>query len=504
MTQNDLDVLIVGAGLSGISAAYHLQTLCPGKTFALVERRERLGGTWDLFRYPGIRSDSDMYTLGFSFRPWTNPKAIADAPDILAYLNETAEVHGIDQKIRYGLHVKRASWSSDTARWTVEAEHANGDVERFRVGFLFMCSGYYNYDRGYQPDFPGMQDFGGRFVHPQFWPEDLDYAGKRVVVIGSGATAITLVPSMAKTAEHVTMLQRSPTYVATAPAEDAVANWLREHLPSELAYTLTRVKNIGFGIVMYAYCRRFPDQAKEYIVKMAREALGPDYDVEKHFTPTYAPWDQRVCLAPDGDFFDALRSGRASVATDRIERITRDGVQLQSGELLPADVIVSATGLEMQFLSDLALRVDGVPVKPADTVTYKGMMISGVPNLALAIGYTNASWTLKCDLTAAYVCRLLNHMEAHGLTTACPELDLSDVERVPFIDFTSGYVQRALDKLPKQGSKAPWKLYQNYVLDLLTLRHGRLEDGAMRFSGSPSPAAPRKLYLVGKRPLRNP
>ncbi len=500
MTPNDLDVLIVGAGISGISAAYHLQTLCPGKTFALLERRERMGGTWDLFRYPGIRSDSDMYTLGFSFRPWTNPKAIADAPDILAYLGETARAYGIDRKIRYGLHVKRASWSSDTARWTVEAEHtATGEVQRFTVGFLFMCSGYYNYDRGYQPDFPGMHDFGGRFVHPQFWPEDLDYAGKGVVVIGSGATAITLVPSMAKTAGHVTMLQRSPTYVASAPAEDAIANWLREHLPGELAYGLTRAKNIGFGMFVFAYCRRFPERAKALMVKMVREALGPDYDVEKHFTPTYAPWDQRVCLAPDGDFFDAVRAGRASVVTDGIERITRDGVLLRSGELLPADIIVSATGLELQFLSDLALSVDGKKVNPADTVTYKGMMCSGVPNLALAIGYTNASWTLKCDLTAAYVCRLLNYMDAKGVSTCCAVLDPGTVERIPLLDFTSGYVQRAIDKIPKQGSKAPWKLYQNYVVDLLTLRYAGLEDGAMRFSGR---AAARKSQGGAVRKLR--
>jgi monooxygenase len=396
--------------------------------------------------------------------------------------------------------VKRASWSSDTARWTVEAEHtATGEVQRFTVGFLFMCSGYYNYDRGYQPDFPGMHDFGGRFVHPQFWPEDLDYAGKRVVVIGSGATAITLVPSMAKTAGHVTMLQRSPTYVASAPAEDAIANWLREHLPGELAYGLTRAKNIGFGMFVFAYCRRFPERAKALMVKMVREALGPDYDVEKHFTPTYAPWDQRVCLAPDGDFFDAVRAGRASVVTDGIERITRDGVLLRSGELLPADIIVSATGLELQFLSDLALSVDGKKVNPADTVTYKGMMCSGVPNLALAIGYTNASWTLKCDLTAAYVCRLLNYMDAKGVSTCCAVLDPGTVERIPLLDFTSGYVQRAIDKIPKQGSKAPWKLYQNYVVDLLTLRYAGLEDGAMRFSGR---AAARKSQGGAVRKLR--
>ncbi len=486
------DVLIVGAGLSGIGAAVHLQRLCPGKRFLLLERRERLGGTWDLFRYPGIRSDSDMYTLGYSFRPWTDPKAIADGPDILRYLNDTAREGGIDKKIRYGLHVKSASWSSATSLWTVHAERELPSAQEpreparetltFTTRFLFMCSGYYNYERGHQPDFEGRDDFRGDFVHPQFWPEDLDYEGKRVVVIGSGATAITLIPAMASSAAHVTMLQRSPTYIASAPGEDKIANWLRANLPSMLAYGITRTKNIAMGMALYNYCRRYPDKAKAFMVGQVKKTLGPGFDVEKHFTPTYAPWDQRVCLAPDGDFFDAIKAGRASVVTEHIRRIVSDGVELESGEHLPADVIVSATGLEMQFLSDLEITVDGARISAPETMTYKGMMCSDVPNLALAIGYTNASWTLKCDLTSEYVCRLINHMDATGTTQCCASVRDSSVQPTPMLDFTAGYVQRAIHKFPKQGNKAPWKLYQNYLLDLLILRHAKLEDGAMRFS----------------------
>jgi monooxygenase len=503
MTPNDLDVLIVGAGISGISAAYHLQTLCPGKTFALLERRERMGGTWDLFRYPGIRSDSDMYTLGFSFRPWTNPKAIADAPDILAYLGETARAYGIDRKIRYGLHVKRASWSSDTARWTVEAEHtATGEVQRFTVGFLFMCSGYYNYDRGYQPDFPGMHDFGGRFVHPQFWPEDLDYAGKRVVVIGSGATAITLVPSMAKTAGHVTMLQRSPTYVASAPAEDAIANWLREHLPGELAYGLTRAKNISFGMVVFAYCRRFPEQCQgahgedgargAWARLRCREALHAHVRALGPARVPGARWRLLRGATCSGTRVGGDRPHRAHHARRRTAAVGRAAARRHHRVCHGPRAAVPERPRAALWTARRST--------PADTVTYKGMMFSDVPNLAMAMGYTNASWTLKCDLTSAYVCRLLNHVDAKGVSTCCPELEAGEVERIPFIDFTSGYVQRALDKLPKQGSKAPWKLYQNYVLDLLTLRYAVLEDGAMRFSGRASSRQPnagvRKLRLV--------
>jgi cation diffusion facilitator CzcD-associated flavoprotein CzcO len=498
----DFDVLIVGAGLSGVSAAYHLQTRCPGKTYAILEGRSRMGGTWDLFRYPGIRSDSDMYTLGFSFRPWTNPKAIADGPAILSYVKDTAAAYGIDRKVRYDRQVVSARWSSRDARWTVEAriggngsgsgsasgngdgaskDGATGAIETLTCRFLFVCAGYYDYEEGFTPDFPGRDRFAGRVVHPQKWTPDVDYEGKRVVVIGSGATAVTLVPELAKKAAHVTMLQRSPTYVVSLPERDKIANWMRARLPIGSAYALTRWKNVLFGMAFFAYCRRFPEQAKRFIVGQVRRAVGPDVDVKKHFTPSYHPWDQRLCLVPDGDLFDSVRSGRASVVTDHIDAFTETGLRLRSGQELPADLVITATGLKLRFLGGMKLEVDGKPVDPAKTMTYKGMMISDVPNLALAIGYTNASWTLKCDLTSAYVCRLVNHMDAKGYVTCCPRRTDPRVEERPLIDFSSGYVLRALESLPKQGSVAPWKLYQNYALDLATLRYAPLRDRAMEF-----------------------
>jgi cation diffusion facilitator CzcD-associated flavoprotein CzcO len=480
-----LDVLVVGAGLSGIGAGYHLQTHCPRKTYAILEARESLGGTWDLFRYPGVRSDSDMYTLGYSFRPWTDPKAIADGPSILSYVRETAEAFGIDRKIRYGHRVTRASWSKGAARWTVEVQRvgdaASAETVTLTCSFLFMCAGYYDYDAGYTPDLPGRDRFRGRVVHPQHWPQDLDYAGKRVVVIGSGATAVTLVPAMSETAAHVTMLQRSPTYIVTAPSKDAIANWLREHLPNESAYAITRWKNVLYGMVTFALCRRYPEGMKRYLVGKVKKQVSPAVDVERDFTPRYNPWDQRVCLVPDGDLFKALEQGRASVITDTIETFTETGIQLHSGRELAADVIVTATGLSLRFLGGLGLQIDGQTVTPQDTMIYKGMMLSGVPNLAFAIGYTNASWTLKCDLTCEYVCRLLNTMDARGFTQCCPRRD-PKVQEAPLLDFTSGYVQRGLDRVPRQGSAMPWKLYQNYVLDRLTLRRGRVADGALELT----------------------
>jgi monooxygenase len=477
------DVLVVGAGISGIGAGYHLQKRCPGKTYAILEARERLGGTWDLFRYPGIRSDSDMYTLGYSFRPWTQPQAIADGPAILTYLRETAEAYGIDRKIRYGLEVQRARWSSEHARWTVEAREASsGKTIELTCGFLFMCAGYYDYDAGYTPELPGKERFRGRVVHPQHWPEELDYDGKRVVVIGSGATAMTLVPELAKRAAHVTMLQRSPTYVVSAPEQDRIANWLRARLPAKSAYAITRWKNVLRGMAFYAYSRRYPEHAKKFIVGQVRKQVGGSVDVDRHFTPTYKPWDQRVCLVPDGDLFEAIKSGRASVVTDHIEAFTETGIQLKSGESLAADIVVTATGLQLKFLGGLKMEVDGKLVEPSKTMAYKGMMCSDVPNLALAIGYTNASWTLKCDLTCEYVCRLLNYMDAHGYTQCCPRRSDPSIKESPLIDFSSGYIRRTIDQLPRQGSAVPWKLYQNYALDRFTLRHGRLEDGAMEFS----------------------
>ncbi len=486
MEPSHLDVLIVGAGLSGVGAAYHLQTRCPRKRYAILEGRETLGGTWDLFRYPGIRSDSDMYTLGYSFRPWTNAKAIADGPSILAYVRETAEAYGIDRKIRYGHRVVGAHWSSKDARWTVDVSRGpSGETIQITCSFLFVCAGYYDYDDGYTPDFAGRERFGGRIVHPQHWPSDLDYEGKRVVVIGSGATAVTLVPELAKKAAHVTMLQRSPTYVMSAPESDRVANWLRECLKPETAYQVTRWKNVLLSMAFFNYCRRFPKSAKKLLKKQVDKQLGGSVAAD-HFTPSYNPWDQRLCLVPDGDLFDALKTSRASVVTDHIESFDETGLRLRSGDHLDADIVVTATGLKLKFLGGLVLDVDGHRVDPSKTMTYKGMMCSDVPNLAFAIGYTNASWTLKCDLTSEYVCRLLAHMDDHGFVACCPKNRDPSVKPAPLLDFSSGYVQRALEEMPHQGSRAPWKLHQNYALDRMTLRHGKLDDGVLELSKKPA------------------
>ena len=480
------DVLVVGAGLSGMAAGYHLKTNCPRKTYAILESRDALGGTWDLFRYPGIRSDSDMHTLGFSFKTWTGAKAIADGPDILAYLQETAREHGIDQKIRFGHCVERASWSSETALWTVEARRKDTSgaerIVRLTCSFLLMCSGYYDYAAGYTPDFKGTERFAGRIVHPQKWTDDIDYAGKRVVVIGSGATAVTLVPELAKKAARVTMLQRSPTYILAMPAVDVVAQWLSRRLPRDVAYDVTRWKNVLFGMAMFKFCRRFPERAKKLMVSGVRKSLGADYDVDTHFTPSYGPWDQRLCLVPDGDLFKAIKDGRAEVVTDHIETFTETGLDLRSGAKLEADLIVTATGLNLRLLGDVKLTVDGQPIDVAKTMNYKGTMLSDVPNLAITLGYTNASWTLKCDLVCEYVCRLLNHMETEGYRKCLARVPDTGVTEEPILDFSSGYVKRALSKLPKQGSKAPWKLAQNYLLDLVGLRYGAVDDGVIVFS----------------------
>jgi cation diffusion facilitator CzcD-associated flavoprotein CzcO len=482
MDSTYLDVLIVGAGLSGIGAAYHLQTKCPGKRYAILEGRETLGGTWDLFRYPGIRSDSDMYTLGYSFRPWTNAKAIADGPSILEYVRSTAVDYGIDRHIRYGHKVTSATWSSKDARWTVQATLKSGETVELTCGFLFMCAGYYDYDEGYTPEFAGRDAFKGRIVHPQKWTSDVDYAGKRVVVIGSGATAVTLVPEMAKKAAHVTMLQRSPTYVVSAPESDAIANWLREKLPEGFAYAATRWKNVALSMALYNYCRRWPEKAKKLLIDQVGKRTQGKVDVAAHFTPKYNPWDQRLCLVPDADLFKCLRDGRASVVTDQIDTFTETGIKLRSGQEIPADLIVTATGLKLKFLGGMGLVVDGKTIVPSETMAYKGIMFSDVPNLAIAIGYTNASWTLKCDLTCEYVCRLLQHMDAHGYTHCCPRRTDPTLKEEPLMDFTSGYVQRSIAMFPRQGSAAPWKLYQNYILDRMTLKHAPLEDKSLQFS----------------------
>ncbi len=491
------DVLIVGAGLSGVGAGHHLQANCPGRTFAILEARDSIGGTWDLFRYPGIRSDSDMYTLGYSFRPWRDAKAIADGSSILSYVRDTAREEGIDRKIRFGHRVVRAEWSSADSRWTVEAQRTDTlETVRFSCGFLFMCSGYYRYDEGYTPDFAGTERFAGRIVHPQHWSDDIDYAGKRVVVIGSGATAVTLVPAMARTAAHVTMLQRSPSYVLALPEQDPIANWLRGLIPSRLAYSIVRWKNVLITMLVFQLSRRRPGVIKNLIRKGVERQLPPGYDIDQHFKPRYNPWDQRLCLVPDGDLFEAISAERASVVTDQIDTFTETGLKLASGDELEADLIVTATGLNMLLLGGTQIAVDGHDVDLSKTMSYKGMMLSGVPNMAMALGYTNASWTLKCDLTCEYVCRVLNHMAARGYVQCTPENRDPSIEEQPLIDFSSGYIQRSIDKFPKQGSRTPWRLYQNYALDIMSLRFSQIEDGALQFSragasvaGAPEPIA---------------
>jgi len=483
-----VDVLIVGAGLSGIGAAHHLQANCPEKTYAILEARDCIGGTWDLFRYPGIRSDSDMFTLGYAFRPWKEAKAIADGPSILSYVRQTASEGGIDEKVRFHHRVLRAEWSSADARWTIEARRTDTqETVQLSCSFLLMCTGYYRYDEGYTPEFQGTERFAGEIVHPQQWTEDIDYAGKRVVVIGSGATAVTLIPSLAKRAAHVTMLQRSPSYMVSLPAEDPIANTLRRLLPAQLAYQLVRWKNVLLTMLSFQLSRRRPSLVKAVMRKGVERQLPPDYDVDTHFKPRYNPWDQRVCLVPDGDLFEAINAGRASVVTDHIDTFTEGGLRLQSGAELEADLIVTATGLNLLTLGGTELAVDGRDIELSETMSYKGMMLGGVPNLAMAFGYTNASWTLKCDLTCEFVCRLLKHMDEHGYASCTPRNDDPSITEEPFIDFSSSYVLRSIDQFPRQGSKAPWRLHQNYALDILSLRYGALDDGAMKFSRLASP-----------------
>jgi len=481
-----LDVLIVGAGLSGVGAAHHLQTECPGKTYAILEARDAIGGTWDLFRYPGIRSDSDMYTLGYSFKPWSSNRSIADGASILAYVRETAREEGIDEHIRFHHRVRRTRWSSDEQRWSVEAEHTQtGATVPLTCDFLFMCSGYYRYDEGYTPPLDGIERFQGPIVHPQFWPEDLDYEGKRVVVIGSGATAVTLVPALAPRAAHVTMLQRSPTYIVSLPAEDPLAKRLRRRLPPKLAYEIVRWKNVLLTMLSFQLSRRRPALMKAIIRRGIERRVPPGFDIDRHFKPRYNPWDQRLCLVPDGDLFEELRRGRVSIVTDEIDTFTERGIRVRSGRELEADIVVTATGLSLLALGGVELTVDGEPVDLPSKMAYKGMMLEGVPNLAFAVGYTNASWTLKCDLTCEYVCRILQHMDAHGYTSCAPHNHDPSVRPLPFIDLSSGYVLRSVARFPKQGSRPPWRLYQNYALDILALRRGRVDDGVLQFSRGP-------------------
>jgi cation diffusion facilitator CzcD-associated flavoprotein CzcO len=486
MTSEHVDVVVVGAGLSGIGAGYHLQTISPDRSYVILEGRDGLGGTWDLFKYPGIRSDSDMHTLGFSFKPWTEAKSIADGPSILQYLKQTVAQFGIDKHIRFGQLVTQAQWSSDDAQWTVTATNkATGVSNTITCSFLFMCSGYYSYKKGHTPEFTGRERFKGTVVHPQEWPLDLDYAGKRVVVIGSGATAVTIVPSMADKADHVTMLQRSPTYMVSRPDHDVLANRLRKVLPPKMAYNLTRFKNTWRQQLVYNKTRTDPDKVKQLLLGGIQLELGADYDIAKHFTPAYNPWDQRLCLVPNGDFFKSMREGKASVVTDHITSFTETGIQLASGEHLDADIIITATGLELVTLGEMDFFVDGNQVDFAKTWTYKGFAYSDIPNMASTFGYINASWTLRSDLTAEYVCRLLNHMRKKGVAQCTPRLREQDrnMKERPWIDgFSSGYMQRMMHRMPRQGDHEPWINPQNYRRDKKMFKHSPIDDGVMQFS----------------------
>jgi cation diffusion facilitator CzcD-associated flavoprotein CzcO len=486
MTSEHVDVVVVGAGLSGIGAGYHLQTMSPDRSYVILEGRESLGGTWDLFKYPGVRSDSDMHTLGFSFKPWTEAKSIADGPSILKYLKQTVSQFGIDKHIRYGQLVTKAQWSTDDARWTVTSTNkATGTTNTYTCWFLFMCSGYYSYKKGHTPEFTGRERFKGTIVHPQEWPTDLDYAGKRVVVIGSGATAVTIVPSMADKAAHVTMLQRSPTYMVSRPDHDVLANRMRKVLPPKMAYNLTRFKNTWRQQLVYNKTRTDPNKVKQLLLGGIQLELGAEYDIAKHFTPNYNPWDQRLCLVPNGDFFKSMREGKASVVTDHIASFTETGIQLASGEHLDADIIVTATGLELVTLGEMDFFVDGNQVDFAKTWTYKGFAYSDIPNMASTFGYINASWTLRSDLTAEYVCRLLNHMRKKGVVQCTPRLREQDrnMKERPWIDgFSSGYMQRMMHRMPRQGDHEPWINPQNYRRDKKMFKHSPIDDGVMQFS----------------------
>lgn len=497
MSKNHFDVLIIGAGISGISAAYYLQEQCPNKSVAILEGRHTFGGTWDLFKYPGIRSDSDMYTLGFAFHPWTSKKAIADGPSIMAYLNETLDEFDLRKYIRFNQKVVKAAWSSEEAIWTLEVQEKEGDSPiQYTCHFLSMCSGYYNYEHGYTPDFVGKEQFKGKIIHPQKWPENLKYENQKVVVIGSGATAVTIVPEIAKKAERVIMLQRSPTYMASAPAEDKLANFLNSALPHKLAYSINRWRKILLQRFGFNLARKYPKFMAKTLIGKVQKELGDDYNVEKHFTPSYNPWDQRVCLVPDSDFFDAIKSNKAEVVTDHIESFTETGILLKSGQTIDADIIVTATGLDLKLLGGIAFTVDGELVDLSKTISYKSMMYSDIPNMVVAFGYLNASWTLKCDLSNQYVCRLLNYMDEKGYQQCTPRQNDPTLELEDWVDFSSGYFRRKLHTLPKQGSKQPWQFTQNYLVDRKRIGKGEIDDGVLEFKAYNHQATPAKSVIA--------
>ena len=474
------DIIVVGAGISGIAAGYNLQKSCPNKSFAILEGRSSLGGTWDLFKYPGVRSDSDMHTLGFRFKPWIHKKSIADGPSILEYLNETVDEYNLREKISFNQKVISSNWASDKSVWELKVL-SNGDEISMTCNFLFLCGGYYSYDKPFMPKFPNQEEFQGKLIHPQFWDESLDYTNKKVVVIGSGATAITLVPAIAKKAEHVTMLQRSPSYVVSGPGEDSWSHSLNKILPLRLSYFLIRWKNILRTSLGFYLARKYPNWVKKRLIDRVRDELGQDFNVEKHFTPRYNPWDQRMCLVPDSNLFASIRDNKASVVTDVIKSFTKEGILVESGEQIEADIIITATGIELNILNDISVSVDDRKVVPHNKLSYKGMMLSGVPNLAFSFGYVNASWTLRADLTCEYVCRLLNEMDKQNVAVCLPEDDSQAIVDDEYIDFTSGYVQRALDILPKQGMKAPWRNYQNYLKDIFLVRLFSIKDSTLKF-----------------------
>ena len=477
-----VDVVIVGAGISGISAAWHLQDRCPDKSYVILERRDNLGGTWDLFKYPGLRSDSDMYTLGFRFKPWSSEQAIVDGPSILNYLKEAAAENGIDKHMRFGQKVLAANWSDADNWWELTVDHG-GERIQINCGFLLACSGYYNYDEGYSPEFAGRDDFGGTIVHPQHWPEDLDYQGKKIVVIGSGATAVTLIPALTDSgARHVTMLQRSPTYIAPQPDKDSFAALMNRKLPTNVAYPATRWKAIARSTFYYQLARRFPNFFRGQLRTLVKRMLPQGFDVDKHFSPSYKPWDQRLCVAPNGDLFKAIRKGKADVVTDSIERFTENGILLRSGEELAADIVVTATGLNMQLFGGADIQRNGETMPLTEMMAFKGMMLTGLPNMAFTVGYTNASWTLKADLVSEFVCRVINYMDENGFQRVEPQHPGDAVEERPIMDFTPGYVLRALDELPKGGAVTPWRLKQNYFLDIQMIRRGKVDDEALHFT----------------------